>query len=107
GRPAARGRSGRAARNEASGRPPAQRLRPDEESSGEPAPRASKVAAVTDASVSSTPGRPSAQALGRYLPFERDEWADLRAATPMTLRAPDLARLQGINDHIDLDEVAA
>ena len=25
----------------------------------------------------------------------------------MTLRAPDLARLQGINDHIDLDEVAA
>ncbi len=25
----------------------------------------------------------------------------------MTLRAPDLARLRGINDHIDLDEVAA
>ncbi|MET0910015.1 MAG: type I pantothenate kinase, partial [Ilumatobacteraceae bacterium] len=45
--------------------------------------------------------------LGRYLTFERDEWAELRAATPMTLRAPDLARLQGINDHIDLEEVAA
>ncbi len=44
---------------------------------------------------------------GRYLDFNRDEWAALRAATPMTLRAPELARLRGINEHIDLDEVAA
>ncbi len=43
----------------------------------------------------------------RFLRFDRDEWAELRAATPMTLREPDLARLRGINDHIDLDEVAA
>jgi type I pantothenate kinase len=57
--------------------------------------------------VSSTSGKHSSPALGRYLTFERDEWAELRAATPMTLRAPDLARLQGINDHIDLEEVAA
>jgi type I pantothenate kinase len=44
---------------------------------------------------------------GRYLRFERDEWADLRAATPLTLRESELAALRGINDRIDLDEVAA
>ena len=43
----------------------------------------------------------------RYLTFDRDEWADLRAATPMTLRQVDLDSLHGINEHIDLDEVAA
>lgn len=43
----------------------------------------------------------------RYLSFDRDDWAMLRAATPMTLREPELERLRGINDHIDLDEVAA
>ncbi len=43
----------------------------------------------------------------RYLQFPRDEWADLRAATPLTLREADLAQLRGINDRIDLDEVAA
>jgi type I pantothenate kinase len=41
----------------------------------------------------------------RYLTFERHEWADLRAATPLTLRQDDLDRLQGINERIDLDEV--
>src|SRR5699024_4634562 len=44
---------------------------------------------------------------GRYLTFNRDEWAEMRAATPMTLREPDLERLRGINVSIDLDEVAA
>jgi type I pantothenate kinase len=43
----------------------------------------------------------------RYLHFGRDDWAVLRAATPMTLREPDLAELRGINEHIDLDEVAS
>jgi type I pantothenate kinase len=43
----------------------------------------------------------------RYLTFERDDWAALRAATPLTLGAAELAELQGINDEIDLDEVAA
>jgi type I pantothenate kinase len=43
----------------------------------------------------------------RYLRFDRDDWAVLRAATPLTLREPDLASLRGINERIDLDEVAA
>jgi type I pantothenate kinase len=43
----------------------------------------------------------------RYLSFDRDEWADLRAATPLTLRQEDLDSLQGINERIDLDEVVA
>ena len=43
----------------------------------------------------------------RYLSFDRDDWAALRAATPMTLREPDLERLRGINERIDMEEVAA
>ena len=43
----------------------------------------------------------------RYLTFSRDDWAMLRAATPLTLREPDLESLKGINDQIDLDEVTA
>jgi type I pantothenate kinase len=43
----------------------------------------------------------------RYLTFDRELWASLRAATPMTLREDDLAGLRGINERIDLDEVTA
>jgi type I pantothenate kinase len=43
----------------------------------------------------------------RYLTFSRDEWAELRAATPLTIRERELEMLRGINDKIDLDEVAA
>ncbi|MGA0862836.1 MAG: type I pantothenate kinase [Ilumatobacteraceae bacterium] len=43
----------------------------------------------------------------RYLSFDRDEWAVLRAATPLTIRERDLELLRGINDKIDLDEVKA
>ena len=43
----------------------------------------------------------------RFLTFERDDWAALRAATPLTLRQHDLESLQGINERIDLDEVSA
>ncbi len=43
----------------------------------------------------------------RYLSFDRDAWADLRASTPLTLGQQELAELRGINDQIDLDEVAA
>ncbi|HSJ90629.1 MAG TPA: type I pantothenate kinase [Ilumatobacter sp.] len=43
----------------------------------------------------------------RYLTFSRDDWAMLRAATPLTLREPDLESLKGINERIDLDEVTA
>jgi type I pantothenate kinase len=43
----------------------------------------------------------------RYLTFDREEWAELRASTPLTIRERDLEMLRGINDDIDLDEVAA
>ena len=45
-------------------------------------------------------------ATGRYPQFGRDEWADLRATTPLTLGEHDLDSLRGINESIDLDEVA-
>src|SRR5437868_14376379 len=45
--------------------------------------------------------------VSRYLEFTRDEWAVLRAATPLTIREKDLEALRGINDRINLDEVAA
>ena len=44
---------------------------------------------------------------GRYLTFGRDEWAELREATPLTLNEQDLDSLRGINESIELDEVAA
>jgi type I pantothenate kinase len=37
--------------------------------------------------------------------FSREEWAGLRADTPMTLNAEDVQRLQSLNDPISLDEV--
>lgn len=43
----------------------------------------------------------------RYIEFNRAEWAALRAATPMTLEEADLEQLRGINERIDLEEVAA
>ena len=46
-------------------------------------------------------------AADRYLHFSRPEWADLRASTPLTLAEDDLVGLRGINERIDLDEVAA
>jgi type I pantothenate kinase len=42
----------------------------------------------------------------RYLEFNREEWSVLRAATPLTIREKDLEALRGINDRINLDEVA-
>ena len=42
----------------------------------------------------------------RYLSFERDTWAELRASTLLTLGERELSDLQGINDQIDLEEVA-
>jgi type I pantothenate kinase len=47
------------------------------------------------------------QTPNRFLTFNRQQWAMLRAATPMTLRESDLINLRGINDRIDLTEVAA
>jgi type I pantothenate kinase len=51
--------------------------------------------------------RPVTDVNGRYLTFDRDAWAALRAATPLTLGEADLELLRGINERIDLDEVAA
>ena len=45
--------------------------------------------------------------IDRYLRFDRGEWAELRAQTPLTLHEKDLEELRGINDRIDLDEVVA
>jgi type I pantothenate kinase len=44
--------------------------------------------------------------LSRYIRFDREEWARLRQATPLTLTEEDLVTLRGINDRLSLDEVA-
>jgi type I pantothenate kinase len=41
-----------------------------------------------------------------YQSFSRNEWAKLRASTPLPLTEADLSMLRGINDEISLDEVA-
>ena len=40
-----------------------------------------------------------------YITFDRESWAALRAATPLTLSETDVADLQGINERLSLDEV--
>ena len=45
--------------------------------------------------------------LSPYHHFTREEWAALRADTPLTLTREDLSRLKSINDPISLDEVVA
>jgi type I pantothenate kinase len=42
-----------------------------------------------------------------YRVFTRNEWAHLRADTPLTLTIDDLVRLQSVNDPISLEEVVA
>ena len=44
--------------------------------------------------------------LSRFRDFSREEWSRLRAATALTLSASDLDRLRGLNEAVDLDEVA-
>jgi type I pantothenate kinase len=44
--------------------------------------------------------------LSPYVSFDREEWARLRAATPMSLSEADLDTLRGINERVSLDEVA-
>ena len=41
----------------------------------------------------------------RYVSFDRESWASLRAATPLTLDEEELVSLRGINEHLDLTEV--
>jgi type I pantothenate kinase len=45
--------------------------------------------------------------LSPYRIFSREEWAKLRADTPLTLTAAEGLRLQSLNDPISLDEVVA
>jgi type I pantothenate kinase len=40
-----------------------------------------------------------------FLSFTHDEWAALRANTPLTLSEDDLVRLRGLNESLSLDEV--
>jgi type I pantothenate kinase len=42
-----------------------------------------------------------------YHDFDRDAWATLRAATPLTLTEDDLAELQGLNEQVSMAEVEA
>jgi type I pantothenate kinase len=43
--------------------------------------------------------------LSPYLRFPRDEWAGLRADTPLTVTEPDLDRIRGLVERISLGEV--
>jgi type I pantothenate kinase len=46
-----------------------------------------------------------AAAISPYRRFTRDEWAHLRADTPLTLTLDDLSRLKSVHDPISLEEV--
>ena len=50
---------------------------------------------------------PPEQVASPYHRFTRDEWAKLRADTPLTLSLEDLRRLQSLHDPISLEEVIA
>lgn len=52
-------------------------------------------------------GDTALKGLSRFRDFERDEWSRLRAATALTLSEEDLDRLRGLNEAVDLEEVAA
>ena len=41
-----------------------------------------------------------------YRTFDRDQWATLRASTPLVLEAHELDTLRGLNDKLDLNEVS-
>ena len=48
---------------------------------------------------------PATAPLSRFLTFDRDAWARLRASTPLTLSEIDLDALRGLNERLSLDEV--
>ena len=43
--------------------------------------------------------------VSRFVEFGREQWAGLRAATPLPLSAEQLSSLQGLNERVSLDEV--
>ena len=53
------------------------------------------------------PSPPNDGDLSPYRSFSRDEWARLRADTPLTLSAAEVDQLQSLNDPVSLDEVIA
>lgn len=50
--------------------------------------------------------RPVFNGVTPYLELERAEWAKLAQATPLSLTGPELERLAGLEDPIDLEEVS-
>ncbi|MBX5475702.1 MAG: type I pantothenate kinase [Clostridia bacterium] len=44
-------------------------------------------------------------AISPFIEFSREEWAALRANTPLTLSESDLDRLRGLNERLSMDEV--
>jgi type I pantothenate kinase len=51
-----------------------------------------------------TEALPDADQWAGYRSFDREEWARLRAATPLTLDASELEALRGLNERLELDE---
>ncbi|MET3292673.1 type I pantothenate kinase [Brevibacillus fluminis] len=41
-----------------------------------------------------------------YITFSREEWRELRASTPLTLAEDELKKLQGLNEHVSMQEVS-
>lgn len=79
---------------------------PDEpfDAAAPPAPPRAPAAAAA-AHVARAAPAPKAADLSPYLTFTRDQWAKLRADTPLTLGADDLSRLRSLNEPLSLDEV--
>ncbi|MEU6641364.1 type I pantothenate kinase [Saccharomonospora sp. NPDC046836] len=49
---------------------------------------------------------PRVRELSPYVELQRDQWRELRRSTPLPLTAPELMRLRGLGEQIDLTEVA-
>ncbi len=60
-----------------------------------------------DDRVSTLPPFQPQDSLAPYRQFTREEWASLRADTPLTLTAGDIAKLRSLNDPMSLGEVEA
>jgi type I pantothenate kinase len=52
-----------------------------------------------------TAGPVSQTEVSRFVEFGREQWAGLRAATPLPLSEEQLTRLQGLNERVSLYEV--
>jgi type I pantothenate kinase len=57
------------------------------------------------ADIALRPSQTDSVGLSRYISFTREEWARLRASTPLTLTEDDLSALHGINEKVSLAEV--